>query len=56
MKKTSSSDDQSYGFNKEEGNLDVIRKLVEKKVGDERLDKIVTTMIEREPTMDMNEM
>ncbi len=36
--------------------MDVRRELFEGKVGDRRLDKIVTTMIEREPAMDMNEM
>jgi hypothetical protein len=36
--------------------LDVRRKPVEEKVGDGRLDKIVTTMIEWKLAMEMNEM
>jgi hypothetical protein len=46
VKKTLPGDDQGYNFDEEEGNLDVRRKPVEEKVGDRRLDKIVTTMIE----------
>ncbi len=56
VKKTLPGDDQGYNFDEEEGNLDVRRKPVEEKVGDGRLDKIVTTMIEWKLAMEMNEM